>query len=69
MKEDVRLVVAVRNETVCRKMVARVVEERVQRVDDISRFFGKTRVMFWQHQSQWNVFCLIFAFANIVEAD
>jgi hypothetical protein len=69
VEEDVRLIVAIWYEPVRRKMVARVVKECVQLVDDISRFLGKTRVMFWQDQCQRNVLRLIFAFTNIVETD
>ncbi len=69
VEEDVRLMLAICHESVRREMSARMLEERVKRVDNMLRFFVKTCVMFWQHQSQRNVFCLVPAASNVFETD
>ena len=60
---------AICHESVRREMIARMLEERVERVVNMSRFFVKTRVMFWQHQSQRNVLGLVPAASNIFETE
>ena len=69
VEEDVRRIVSSRHESVRREMIARVVEGRVQCVDNILRFFGKTRVMFRKHQTQRNVLGFVPAASNIFESE